>query len=70
MSCQRCSGLCVSGYLIERGQHVPVLKCVNCGNMVDLQIMANQIKQNRAEQAKKRVLPPLPHAISGYPIAV
>jgi len=57
MSCQRCNGLCVQGYLMERGTHVPVVKCVNCGNMIDLQIMINRLKQGEEDRGKKAGFP-------------
>ena len=50
MTCQKCSGLMVKESRPDFSQDVAVLRCINCGLVIDPLITQNRVALSRAKQ--------------------
>ncbi|MEO8341150.1 MAG: hypothetical protein ABI604_15805 [Nitrospirota bacterium] len=50
MICQKCKGLMVQEWRPEFSQKAPVLRCINCGLVLDPLIEQNRVTTLRAKQ--------------------
>jgi hypothetical protein len=50
MICQKCKGLMVQEWRPEFSQKAPVLRCINCGLVLDPLIAQNRVTTLRAKQ--------------------
>ena len=51
MTCQKCKGLMVKEWRPDFSQEVAVLRCINCGLVLDSLIAQNRVTLLRAKQA-------------------
>jgi uncharacterized Zn finger protein len=50
MTCQKCKGLMVKEWRPELSQEAAVLRCINCGLVLDPLIAQNRVTPLRAKQ--------------------
>ena len=50
MTCQKCSGLMVKESRPDFSQDVAMLRCINCGLVIDPLIAQNRVALSRAKQ--------------------
>ena len=56
MTCQKCKGLMVKEWRPEFSQEAAVLRCVNCGLVLDPLIAQNRVISVPLSRAKHRIL--------------
>lgn len=61
MDCARCSGLMIAERYLGLDGQLPMLRCANCGAIVDAQIQHHQHERQRTKTQRSRARHSFPH---------